>query len=62
METLAAWTIRYCSFAFCGSPEEAFDFAFRFLAAQVRDIERMSKALTKEQAPHLRRPLILLRY
>jgi hypothetical protein len=56
MKTLAAWTIRYCSFAFCGSSEEAFDFAFRFLAAQVRDIEGMSKALTKEQAPHLRAP------
>jgi ERCC4-type nuclease len=43
--TIAAWTLRYCPFVFCGSPREAADFAFRFLAAQVRDIERMAKAI-----------------
>jgi hypothetical protein len=43
--TLAAWTLRYCPFVFCGSQRAAADFAFRFLAAQVRDIERMAKAI-----------------
>jgi ERCC4-type nuclease len=46
MGTLAAWTLRYCPFVFCGSPKEAANFAFRFLAAQVRDIERMAKAIS----------------
>jgi ERCC4-type nuclease len=54
--TVAAWTLRYCPFVFCGSPQEAGNFAFRFLAPQVRDIERMAKALTKERAPHLPAP------
>jgi hypothetical protein len=49
---LAAWTLRYCPFV-CGSQEEAADFAFRFLATQVRDIERVAKAITKERALHL---------
>jgi hypothetical protein len=51
MGTLAAWTLRYCAFVFCGSPQEAANFAFRFLAAQVRDAERMTKAIAKERAP-----------
>jgi hypothetical protein len=33
MGTLAAWTLRYCPFVFCGSPEEAANFSFRVLAA-----------------------------
>jgi ERCC4-type nuclease len=45
--TLAAWTLRYCPFVFCGSQQEAADFAFRFLAAQVRDIERSWRKVTK---------------
>ena len=32
--TLAAWTLRYCPFVFCGSQREAADFSFRLLAAQ----------------------------
>jgi ERCC4-type nuclease len=50
--TLAAWTLRYCPFVFCGSLQESANFAFRFLAAQVRDAERMAKAIAKERAPH----------
>jgi hypothetical protein len=52
MGNLAAWTLRYCPFVFCGSPQEAANFSFRFLAAQVRDGERMTKAIAKERAPH----------
>ena len=37
MGTLAAGTLRYCPFVFCGSQREAANFAFRLLAAQVRD-------------------------
>jgi hypothetical protein len=42
--TLAALTLRYCPFVFCGSERIAAEFAFRFLAAQVRGIERLGKA------------------
>jgi DNA excision repair protein ERCC-4 len=45
--TIAAWTLRYCPFVFCGSERAAADFAFRFLAAQVRDIERLAKAIAR---------------
>lgn len=31
--TIAAWTLRYCPFVFCGSQQEAANFAFRLLAA-----------------------------
>ena len=44
--TLAAWTLRYCPFVFAGSQREAADFAFRFLAAQVRDAKRMANAIS----------------
>lgn len=44
--TLAAWTLRYCPFVFAGSARIAADFAFRFLGAQVRDIQREAKALS----------------
>ena len=43
--SIASWTLRYCPFVFCGSERIAADFAFRFLAAQVRDIERSAKSL-----------------
>ena len=49
--TLAAWTLRYCPFVFCGSQREAADFAFRILAAQVRDAERMAKAISRPAGP-----------
>ena len=57
--TLAPWTLRYCPFVFAGSVQAAADFAFRFLAAQVRDIERMAKAITKERGPELLSPSTL---
>ena len=44
--TLAAWTLRYCPYVFTGSVQAAADFAFRILAAQVRDVERMAKAIS----------------
>src|SRR5262245_44014647 len=43
--TLAAWTRRYCPFVFCGSEELAADFAFRFLAGQLRGIESLVSAV-----------------
>ena len=43
--TLAAWTRRYCPFVFCGSERLAADFAFRFLAGQLRGIEGSANAL-----------------
>ena len=46
MGTLAAWTLRYCPFVFCGSPEEAANFSFRVLGAQVRDVKRVVKAIS----------------
>jgi len=48
--TVAAWTLRYCPFAFCGSEKAAADFAFRLLAAQVRDIERLAKEIDPQVA------------
>ena len=38
---------------FCGSQREAANFAFRLLAAQVRDAERTAKAITKARGPQL---------
>ena len=49
--TLAAWTLRYCPFAFCGSQREAADFSFRSLAAQARDAERTAKAISLPAVP-----------
>jgi DNA excision repair protein ERCC-4 len=43
--TLAAWSVRYCPFIFAGTARDAADFAFRALAAQVRDIKRQHEAL-----------------
>ena len=51
--TLAAWTLRYCPFVFAGSVQAAADFAFRILAAQVRDAERMAKAIGLRHASTL---------
>ena len=45
MRSSGRWTLRYCPFVFAGSERIAADFAFRFLAAQVRDIQRKAKAL-----------------
>jgi DNA excision repair protein ERCC-4 len=42
--TFAARILRYCPIVFCGSERVAADFAFRFLAAQIRDIERLANA------------------
>jgi ERCC4-type nuclease len=43
--TIAAWTLRNCPFVFAGSERIAAEFAFRFLAAQVRGIRHTAKAL-----------------
>ena len=50
--TLAPWTLRYCPFVFAGSVQAAADFAFRFLAAQVRDVKRMVKAISLPPGPN----------
>jgi ERCC4-type nuclease len=50
--TLAAWTLRFCPFVFCGSQREAANFAFRLLAAQVRDAERVAKAISLSAVLH----------
>ena len=44
--TLAAWTLRYCPFVFAGSVQAAANFAFRALAAQVREAKRMANAIS----------------
>lgn len=59
MGTLAAGTLRYCPFVFCGSQREAANFAFRLLAAQVRDAERMANAVAKERATYHSRARLL---
>jgi hypothetical protein len=38
--SIAAWTLRYCPFVFCGSQQVAANFSFRFLAAQLPSGER----------------------
>ena len=45
--TVASWTIRYCPIVFAGTVAAAADFAFRALSAQVRDIERAAKSISK---------------
>ncbi len=45
--TVAAWTTRYCPIVFAGTVAAAADFAFRALSAQVRDIERAAKSISK---------------
>lgn len=46
--SLAAWAVRFCPILFCGSPAGAADFAFRALAAQVRDIQRDAQSIREE--------------
>ena len=38
--TIAAWTLRFAPFVFCGSERLAADFAFRLLASQLPSAER----------------------
>jgi hypothetical protein len=53
--TLAAWTRRYCPFVFCGPERLAADFAFRFLAGQLRGIEGLANALQFQPGNQSRR-------
>jgi ERCC4-type nuclease len=43
--SISSWVLRYCPIVFCGSERLAAEFAFRFLAAQIRDIRRPAKAI-----------------
>ena len=45
--TIAAWTLRYCPFILAGSERLAADFSCRFLASQLRSIERVTRAVRK---------------
>lgn len=51
MSTIATWTRRYGPILFAGGQHAAADLAFRFLAGQVREIERAAKALSKAVTP-----------
>lgn len=46
--TVAAWSLRYCPFIFAGNTATAAAFAFRALAAQVRDAGRTATLPAKE--------------
>lgn len=46
--TLASWAVRFCPIIFAGSTAGAADFAFRALAAQVRDIQRAAQSIQAE--------------
>lgn len=48
--TIASWTRRGAPVLFAGSVHAAADLAYRFLAGQVREIERAAKALAKAKA------------
>lgn len=50
MSTIATWTRRYGSILFAGGQHAAATLAYRFLAGQVREIERAVKALGKATA------------
>ena len=53
MATVATWSRRYGPILFAGGQHAAADLAYRFLASQVREVERASKALVKaERASH----------
>ncbi len=54
--SLAAWTVRFCPIIFAGSTAGAADFAFRALAAQVRDIQRDAQSLREEPAAPMTLP------
>ena len=45
--TVAAWSRRFCPVLFAGRPKTAADLAHRFLAGQVREVERAVKAISK---------------
>ena len=51
--TLAAWTRRYCPFVFCGCERLAADFTFKFLAGQLREIERLANALRFQSSDNI---------
>jgi ERCC4-type nuclease len=46
--TLAAWSVRFCPIIFAGGVAPAADFAFRALAAQVRDIQRAAQSISND--------------
>lgn len=48
--TVASWTRRGAPVLFAGTVHAAADLAYRFLAGQVREIKRVSKALAKAEA------------
>ena len=53
MATVATWSRRYGPILFAGGQHAAADLAYRFLAGQVREVERASKSLVKaERASH----------
>ncbi len=43
--TLGAWSVRYCPFIFAGNVATAASLAFRALASQVRDAQRVTAAI-----------------
>ena len=47
MSTIATWSRRYGPILFAGGQHAAADLAYRFLAGQVREINRAAKALSK---------------
>lgn len=49
--SLAAWAVRFCPIIFAESTAGAADFAFRALAAQVRDIQRDFQSIREESSP-----------
>jgi len=51
--TLASWAVRFCPIIFAGSTAGAADFAFRALAAQVRDIQRAAQSVSSEPSATL---------
>jgi ERCC4-type nuclease len=54
--TLAAWAVRFCPIIFAGSTAGAAEFAFRALAAQVRDIQRDAQSLREEPSAPITLP------
>ena len=48
--TIASWTRRGAPVLFAGTVHAAADLAYRFLAGQVREIERTAKAISKAEA------------
>jgi DNA excision repair protein ERCC-4 len=47
--TLAAWSVRFCPFIFAGDIATAAAIAFRALAAQVRDADRITAAIAQQR-------------